>query len=149
MTIVIPAEVITAAKTAATATGIPASVTLAQWALESGWGAHMPPGSNNPFGIKARLGAEGVNVPTKEFIKGKWVTINASFAKYPNLSQAFVAHADLLAEGGAYAQARMFENDPEHFAMLLTGYYATDPSYGKLLVSIMKSHDFEQYDKTA
>ena len=38
---------------------VPASITIAQWAVESAWGASMPPGSNNPFGIKAVGDARG------------------------------------------------------------------------------------------
>ena len=56
-----PDAVIRAAQASQTRWGIPASVTLAQWALESAWGSRMPPGSNNPFGIKA--GGEGGTTP--------------------------------------------------------------------------------------
>src|SRR3954462_4574065 len=38
-------------------TEIPAELTIAQWALESGWGQHQP--GNNCFGIKYYVGAPG------------------------------------------------------------------------------------------
>ena len=38
----------------------------AQWAVESAWGASMPPGSNNPFGIKAAGGQPAVESLTRE-----------------------------------------------------------------------------------
>ena len=50
---ILPPEVIEAARASQTRWGIPASVTLAQWIVESAWGSAMPPDSNNPFGIKA------------------------------------------------------------------------------------------------
>src|ERR1700722_17849140 len=52
----IPASVIVAAQAAHKtfySLGPFASVTLAQWAVESDYGRAMPAGSNNPFGIKA------------------------------------------------------------------------------------------------
>lgn len=53
---IFPPEVIAAAQAAPARWGAPASITMAQWALESGGGQHMPKGSNNPFGIKAGRG---------------------------------------------------------------------------------------------
>ena len=48
-----PPEVIEAAIASRKHWNVPASITLAQWVVESAWGAAMPPDSNNPFGIKA------------------------------------------------------------------------------------------------
>ena len=50
---IVPPEIIEAAKASRKRWGIPPSITLAQWIVESAWGAAMPPDSNNPFGIKA------------------------------------------------------------------------------------------------
>ena len=61
-----PPDIIAAAREAQRKWKIPASISLAQWALESGWGRHMPPGSNNPFGMKARPGDPFVTVRTRE-----------------------------------------------------------------------------------
>ena len=60
------------------ATGIPASFTLAQAALESGWGARCP--GNNLFGIKADKAWKGptVDVPTHEVVKGQRVAITGN-----------------------------------------------------------------------
>jgi len=51
-----PPAVIAAAVAAHHRWRVPASVTLAQWAVESAFGTAMPRGSNNPFGIKAGQG---------------------------------------------------------------------------------------------
>lgn len=114
--------------------GVPADVTLAQFGLESGFGKHMPPGSNNPFGIHAAAGqayvmgydwdASGKRVPTK-------------FAKYASLADAFEAHGKLLATGAAYAEARKHLDDPMAYAAALTGHYATDPQYGAKLQAMI------------
>jgi hypothetical protein len=134
------ASALQAAKAAQDKYGIPASVTLAQFALESGNGAHMPAGSNNPFGIKAKAGQPYVEAQTNEFINGKMERVTQKFAKFDSLSDAFDAHAKLLATSPAYASARSHENDPKAFANALTGTYATDPQYGAKLNSIMASN---------
>lgn len=131
------AEALQAAKGSESKYGIPAAVTMAQFALESGSGAHMPAGSNNPFGIKAKAGQPYVEAQTNEFINGKMERVTQKFAKFDSLSDAFDQHAKLLATGSAYASARTHENDPKAFANALTGKYATDPQYGAKLNAIM------------
>ena len=139
-------DIIKAAQASQQKWGIPASITLAQWAQESGWGKHMPPGSNNPFGIKAVGNQPFVQVPTREFFNGQWVTIQAKFRAFSSIADAFDAHAELLATSSAYAAARTFENDPAKFANALTGVYATDPNYGTELNSIISGSNLTQYD---
>lgn len=125
---------------------IPASVALAQWALESNFGLAVPSGSNNPFGMKALEGQPFVWATTREFINGKYVTVKAKFRKFGSLSAAFDAHGQLLATAPAYAKARMFRADPDGFADALSGVYATDPHYGIKLKAIMKQFNLYQYD---
>ena len=139
-------DVIAAAKAAQKTWKIPASISIAQYALESGWGAHMPPGSNNPFGIKALPGQPSVTVPTREFVHGRYITIQAPFRAFASLAEAFDLHAKLLAQGRPYAAARMTLPDPEKFANALTGVYATDPHYGTSLIAIMRGSNLSQYD---
>lgn len=117
--------------------GIPAEVTLAQYQLESAGGTRMPPGSNNPFGIKARAGQPYVEAQTTEVINGEKKRVMARFAKFDSLTDAFEAHAKLLATSPAYANARAHKDNPAAFADALTGKYATDPLYGAKLRAIM------------
>jgi hypothetical protein len=126
-----------AAKSAQQKYGIPAEVTYAQWQLESGSGKHTPPGSNNPFGIKASPGQPGVNAWTTEIVNGKAERVMARFAKFASLADAFEAHARLLATSSKYAAARKLEDNPYAFANALTGVYATDPTYGGKLGQII------------
>lgn len=142
-----PIDVILAAQATQRLYGIPTSVTLAQWALESAYGKRMPAGSNNPFGIKARTGEPSVMALTKEVIHGRTVSVRASFRAFPTLDDAFIRHATLLATGDRYKTARLFMSDPNRFADALTGVYATDPNYGTLLKSIMRSNDLYRFDK--
>ena len=141
-----PPDVIAAAKSSHATWNIPASVTLAQWALESSWGHAMPAGSNNPFGIKAAAGQPYVEARTREVIHGQSITVTARFRKFASINDAFDQHGRLLATARPYAHARTFRNDPNAFADALTGVYATDPHYGTILKQIMKSHNLYQFD---
>lgn len=133
----VPEEVTAAAVAAQVKYGIPADVTIAQWKLESASGKRMPIGSNNPFGIKAKAGQPYVEAETNEFVDGQMVRVKQRFAKFDSLADAFDAHAQLLANGKAYAEARRHEDDPRAFADALTGHYATDPDYGAKLKALM------------
>lgn len=141
-----PQDVILAAQAAQRKWGVPAAVSIAQWALESGWGNHMPAGSNNPFGIKALHGEGSVNVPTREFLHGQWVTVYQPFRKFASIADAFDAHGELLATAGAYAQARQYLHNDTAYANALQGHYATDPHYGSLLNAIIQGSNLTQYD---
>ncbi|HDR9029891.1 TPA: glucosaminidase domain-containing protein [Burkholderia vietnamiensis] len=130
------ADAMAAAKESEARSGIPALVTFAQWAQESGWGRKMS-GKNNPFGIKARNGEAGTDVVTHEVIAGKRVKMVQRFADYDSMADAFEAHARLLAKGRPYGNARKHLDDPFAFADALTGVYATDPKYGARLKTVM------------
>ena len=142
------ANVIAAARAAQAKHGIPASVSIAQWALESGWGKHDL-GAFNYFGMKCRVGHDDpfVMMRTRECDShGKSFFIDAKFRKFSCIDEAFDAHAALLADAPVYARARAKLPDPNAFADALTGVYATDPKYGTLLKSIMHGSSLQQYD---
>ncbi|MBK8256594.1 MAG: glucosaminidase domain-containing protein [Polyangiaceae bacterium] len=141
-----PPDIIKAAQDSQRETGVPASITLAQWALESGWGKKMPAGSNNPFGIKAVGNQPGVDAVTKEDYGHGKVTVTQRFRKFDSLSDAFKEHARLLSEGKYLKQVMEFKDDPDKMADALTGTYATDTEYGSLLKGIMKSNNLYQYN---
>jgi hypothetical protein len=126
---------------------VPASVTVAQWAVESAWGASMPPGSNNPFGIKAVGDQPAVESPTREVIDGVSVAVTARFRLFASLEQAFDEHGRLLATASAYKDAMKQVANPEAFADALTGIYATDPNYGFTLKWVMENYGLSRYDR--
>ena len=143
----IPQEVADAAIASRNRWSVPASITVAQWAVESAWGASMPPGSNNPFGIKAVADQPAVENPTREVINGETVVMTAKFRVFDSLSQAFDEHGRLLATAPAYGDAMKVKQDPEAFADALTGVYATDPAYGYTLKWVMQNYGLAQYDR--
>ncbi len=146
-----PAEVIEAAQAAQAKWRIPASISLAQWALESGFGHHLPAGSNNSFGIKANkqdlASGNYVNAMTSEFVNGKEIRIPQPFRKFPSLNEALDFHGQLLATGRAYAESRSKIPDAHEFAKALDHHYATDPNYSKNLIgNYIDPYNLTQYD---
>jgi hypothetical protein len=143
----VPPSVVDAAVASRRRWNVPASITIAQWVVESAWGAAMPPGSNNPFGIKARNGEPAVESPTREVVAGVDVTEVDKFRKFDSLAEAFDEHGRLLATGTTYKTAMALVRDPDAFADALTGVYATDPQYGNTLKWVIHNFNFIRYDK--
>lgn len=130
------------------ATGIPASVTLAQAALETGWGDSTIGNAKNLFGIKGTGPAGSVTVPTQEWSNGGYITINDTFRKYNTWQESFDDHAKLLTTASRYANCLNYKNDPDQFAReLQKAGYATDPEYASKLISTMRANNLYQYDK--
>lgn len=127
--------------------GVSVRAILAQAALETGWGRHMPreadgSSSFNMFGIKAGDGWRGkrVNVPTLEFKDGVTVRSNASFRAYAGPARSFADYARLLANNPRYAGALGQGDNVSGFAHALRrAGYATDPSYAAKLTAIANS----------
>ena len=146
-----PLDVIEAAQLAQTKWRIPACISLAQWAFESGFGHHMPQDSNNPFGIKANhqdiASGNYVMAMTTEVIHSVRERVPQPFRIFASIADAFDFHGRLLATGNAYAIARSALPDRFGFANGLTGHYATEPGYGQILIErYIKPDNLTQYD---
>lgn len=117
--------------------GVPALVTLAQAAVESGWGAHAP--HYNFFGIKAYGNWKGKvqTLTTQEYVNGQWITIQDKFRAYDSPKQAFEDHARFLRENSRYANAFRYK-DPYRFAQeVARAGYATAPEYYSILAGLI------------
>ena len=148
-------EIIAAAQASQRKWRIPASISLAQWAVESGWGKHDL-GCYNFFGMKAPCDAKGdpigphVMLKTREVDKhGHDYYILAPFRKFASAQEAFDKHAELLATKPVYARAKAKLPDVDAFADALTGVYATDSNYGRTLKAVMHGSNLYQYDVRA
>lgn len=121
-------------------TGVPALFTLAQCALETGWGASVK--GNNMFGIKDTDGINGneVQVLTTEYHrKTGWEKIKAWFRKYPSPKQSFDDHGKFLLQNPRYRKAFEFKNNPVRFCQeIAAAGYATNPAYSQKIQTIMK-----------
>jgi peptidoglycan hydrolase-like protein with peptidoglycan-binding domain len=136
------------ARRAMLATGVPASVTVAQAILETGWGKHTVGEAKNLFGIKGRGPAGSVRAPTREYRNGKWVTVDADFAKYENFEQSIADHAQFFLRNRRYARALQFKGDPDTFAREIhKAGYATAPDYATKLIELMRQYDLYRFDR--
>ena len=98
-------------------------VIIAQSALETGWGKHAP--NFNYFGIKGKGGVQS----TKEFLNGKWVTVNSAFKGYKNMEDSVNGYADFIIKNPRYAKALQAKDAYAYLQAIKDAGYATDPTY--------------------
>lgn len=133
--------------------GVLASISLAQAALESNWnGSQLSQQYHNFYGIKASPGQKSVVLPTKEFIKGTWVTINAPFKVYDNTQGSMLDHALLLVRGTGENHQRYNQvlKAPDYITAANALYqagYATDPGYAQKLIKIIEMYHLNRFDR--
>ena len=141
-----------AAVSSAKTSGVPASITIAQAALESAWGeSGLARNGNNLFGIKAdsRWRGETLTLPTKEFIKGQWVVVPAKWRKYESWQASIDDHAAFLRRNPRY-KACFACTTAQAFAKALSqAGYATDPAYSDKVIGLIKQHNLLALDREA
>lgn len=135
------AAVSPAAQACATRTGVPASVTVAQAALESSWGKRAP--GMNLFGIKADASWHGpvTTQVTHEVENGQTITITANFRAYSTWQGSIDDHAAFLTGNPRYRPAFAFKDGPNFARAIAAAGYATDPQYAEKLISIMNARN--------
>lgn len=128
-------------------TGIPASITLAQAALESSWGERAI--GNNLFGIKADKSWPGPTVTfgTHEHLNGKDVAMPDKFRRYASYAESMVDHAQFLLKNPRYAACFKEMTGTGWARALQAAGYATDPDYAKKLIDIMRGRNLAFYDE--
>jgi flagellar protein FlgJ len=127
--------------------GIPASITLAQAALESSWGARAL--GNNLFGIKADKSWSGPTVSylTTEHLVGKDVKLTDRFRAYDSWLASMVDHAQFLLKNPRYVKCFKQTDGANWARELQVAGYATDPDYAKKLIDIMRGRNLAFYDQ--
>jgi flagellum-specific peptidoglycan hydrolase FlgJ len=143
----VPANIIAAAKASQKKWRIPASVSIAQWRIESGNGAHSP--GNNPFGMKPRKGKNDPQqmLGTTEWSKERgYYKVPQPFRKFESIEAAFEAHAELIATAKVYADAMNALPNVKEFIYRMAKRYATDPLYASKLTSMIAQSGLAQYD---
>ena len=145
-------------------TGISHLFTLAQAALESGWGERTF--GNMLFGIKARpetpadkkqllrttevLSSANAVFPKILSIKkradGKYTySVLDWFRKYETQEECFTDHAQFFFKNKRYAKALLVRSDPYKFAEeVAKARYATAPNYADILKKLIKT--IESYE---
>ena len=124
------------------ASGVPASITLAQACLESANGTStLAVQANNHFGIKCR-GWSGPSFRHDDDLKDE------CFRSYDNAEQSFSDHSDFLRYNDRYAF--LFDLAPTDYKGWARGLkkagYATDPQYAEKLIKIIEDYRLYEYD---
>ena len=136
--------IVVAAQTAARKWRVPASVSIAQYGIESGWGKKSP--GCNPFGIKRLADYPCQHFLTHEVVNGKRITEVQTFATFPDLATAFVVHAKLIATRPQFAEAMKALPDLPKFVALMAEHYATDPHYAKTVMDVINGDNLTKFD---
>lgn len=128
-------------------TGVLASLTIAQAILESAWGeSTLSVKGNNLFGIKkGNWSKEVITLPTKEYIKGQWITVQADFRKYNNWGESIADHSYLLL-GDRYKSVISAKDYKTACYNIAKCGYATDPNYPTLLIELIEQFELYKYD---
>jgi flagellum-specific peptidoglycan hydrolase FlgJ len=138
-----PDDVVAAAQAAQRAHGVPASVSIGQWALESAWGSKCT-GRFNFFGVKALKGQMQSLCWTHEVVGGKTISCQQPFRDYASLNEAFDDHAAMLT-GHRYAKAWPCRGVAQ-FVTAIGPVYATDPHYAASLFGVIHDDGLMRYD---
>lgn len=115
-------------------------VIAAQWALESGFGRY-PAGRFNYWGIKSTGRTKGTIKTTKEFIDGKWITIEANFRNFASIQEG----VDYLVtrwykDYQNYKGVNRATTREEATRLLVQEGYATDPAYSSKLQKLLEQY---------
>lgn len=117
-------------------------------ALESGWGqSHLATEANNLFGQKQAHpplpGTETLSLPTREYLHGAWVAVQAAWVRFPDWQSCFRERMALLRslENGYpnYRQA-LAATTGEEFVRLVSRSWSTDPARGGKVLSMYDAH---------
>lgn len=131
-------------------TKVPASVTLAQAALESRWGDSLLASKyNNFFGVKGEGPGGSVNLWTTEFRGGRYEKVKAPFRIYNTPKESFTDHANVIAKGKYLRHAMEHTESAEAFIQALQGghyKYATDPHYVDKIMNLIKEYNLARHD---
>lgn len=145
--------------------GILASVSLAQFILESGYGkSELAQNANNCFGMKKSLSGntwpgsawDGTSIykkETQEYENGAYVTITADFRKYACVEDSIADHSAYLlgAKNGSSLRYEGVAGMTDYKAvtkLIKDGGYATSPTYVDNLCGIIEKWNLTQYDVT-
>lgn len=141
-----------AAQASAQATGVPASFTVAEAALESGWGSsQLAQEAMNLFGVKADQSWQGavLTMNTREYLDGTWVMVPALWRKYADWQGSMDDHAAFLHQNPRYADCFVCTSGDAFANAVAQAGYATDPDYAAKITSIIIAHGLAALDGDA
>lgn len=127
------------------------SVIVAQAILESARGtSELARKANNLFGIKGNYNGQSYTVKTKEYLNGKWTSVNAAFKKYPSYRESIIDHGNFFTSTPWRTQnyqrvlnAKDYKTQAK--ALQACG-YATDPQYANKLINLIETNNLSSLD---
>lgn len=132
---------------------VPASVSIAQAILESGWGGSgLTRAGNAYFGMKCFdtpgvLAAGCRPFATHECAGTRCFPTTAMFRMYANAYMSFMDHGRQLATLERYRPAFAYVHDANRFAVEVhRAGYATSPTYAANLIDIMRRYNLYRFD---
>lgn len=146
--------------------GVLASVSLAQFILESAYGkSELAQNANNCFGMKCSLsgntwggsawdGASKYAKNTQEYVNGQYVTVTAEFRKYQSVEQSIADHSAYLlgAMNGSKKRYDGLKGCTDYrkvVQIIKDGGYATAPDYVGNICNIIEKWNLTRYDVDA
>ena len=129
------------------------SITISQAILESDFGnSDLSKENNNLFGIKSDDSNKSIDYKTDEYIDGKKVQVIAGFETFKTKGESIDRHSLLFVDGTTdnpdrYKKVLQAENYEDAAIEVQKAGYATDPSYSKKLISIIREWKLYIYDK--
>ena len=117
-------------------------------ALESGWGhSYLAVEANNLFGQKQAhpplRGTDTVNLPTREFLHGAWVAVQAAWVKFPDWASCFrerMALLRALAVAWPNYGAALRATTGEQFITEVSRTWSTDPGRAGKVLAVYDYH---------
>lgn len=130
--------------------GILASLTAAQAIIESNWGrSGLAQKGKNLFGIKGSYNGQSVIMKTKEWVNGKYITIDASFKKYPSWYEGIADHSAMFNRLTRYANLRGCKDYKQACINVKKDGYATAPDYTQTLIRTIEKYRLYEWDREA
>lgn len=126
--------------------GVPASITLAQGILESGWGkSPLSHHTNNHFGIKCHADWKGDKHRTHSESSAE-VIKTTCYRSYANAEQSYRDHTDFLLKQSLYRPLFTTHDYKDWAQGLEEAGYAHDDNYAELLTDIIETNELYRYD---
>lgn len=115
-------------------------------ALESSWGnSELAREGNNLFGMKQHSHPiyGTLTLPTKEFLGGNWISVNANWLQYPDWQACFadrLATLQRLSNAYPHYKAAIEATDETTFITEVSKTWSTDPRRAEKVLSIYQEY---------
>jgi flagellum-specific peptidoglycan hydrolase FlgJ len=117
-------------------------------ALESAWGeSRLAVEANNLFGQKQSHpplpGTQTLRLPTREFVRKQWITVEANWVKFANWEQCFKARMTLLerlCESYPHYAAALVSRSGAEFVAEVSKSWSTDPDRAAKISALHAEH---------